>query len=381
LTVTTVPLSEVASIVSGFAFKSDLFNDAGDGLPIVRIRDVTAGTSRTFYSGTFREEFVVNDGDALVGMDGEFNLGIWRGGRSLLNQRVCRIEAADNRLSQEYLVRFLPRALKDIEARTPFVTVKHLSAKELRAINLPLPPIPEQRRIAAILDKADALRAKRREAIAKLDQLLQSVFIDMFGEPATNLKGWAIGVISDLLESVKYGTSEKADLAGNVPILRMSNITYNGEVDLSDLKYLRAESVDDKYLVKPGDLLFNRTNSKELVGKTAVYEGPVPMAYAGYLVRARPRQAAGSTYISGFLNSAYGKATLRGMCKSIVGMANINAREFAAISIPLPPRSLQDNYASKVRSIKARRTALVHQQIALDGLFTSLQLRAFSGTL
>lgn len=244
-----------------------------------------------------------------------------------------------------------------------------------------LPPVDEQRRIVAILDKADALRAKRREAIAKLDQLLQSVFLDMFGDPATNLKGWAMGVISDLLESVKYGTSEKADLAGNVPILRMSNITYNGEVDLSGLKYLRAESVDNKYLVKPGDLLFNRTNSKELVGKAAVYEGPVPMAYAGYLVRARPRQAAASTYISGFLNSAYGKATLRGMCKSIVGMANINAREFAAISIPLPPQPLQDNYASKVRSIKARRTALVHQQIALDSLFASLQHRAFSGTL
>lgn len=252
---------------------------------------------------------------------------------------------------------------------------------EVAKIKVPLPPLAEQRRIAAILDKADALRAKRREAIAKLDQLLQSVFLDMFGDPATNPKSWPVGVIGDLLESVKYGSAEKAARTGDVPILRMNNITYAGEMDLSDLKYITQEGADEKYLVRPGDILFNRTNSKELVGKTAVYDGPTPMAYAGYLVRARTKPGQAPEYVSGFMNSSYGKATLQGMCKSIVGMANINAREFAAITIALPPTGVQTAYASIVRGIHQRRRVLRSHSEKLDRLFAALQQRAFAGTL
>src|SRR5262249_9793824 len=158
---------------SGFAFASDRFGDSGD-LPVVRIRDVLAGESRTFYRGDFDPRFVVRDGDIIIGMDGEFNRARWRGGQALLNQRVCRISVSSSSLDEGYLFHFLPRALKEIEDLTPFVTVKHLSVKDIRGIVIPLPSIEEQRRIAEILDKADALRAKRRVAFAQLDELTQS---------------------------------------------------------------------------------------------------------------------------------------------------------------------------------------------------------------
>ncbi|MFK2905147.1 restriction endonuclease subunit S [Dyella ginsengisoli] len=374
-------LGDLAEVTSGFAFKSEQFNTEEKGLPLVRIRDVVDGVSDTYYSGEYSAEHLVADGDALIGMDGQFNLACWRGGAALLNQRVCRVKAVNSRLDQSYLLHFLPAALKEIEDRTPFVTVKHLSVKALREIEVPLPPLAEQRRIAAILDKVDALRANRREAIAKLDQLLHSVFLDMFGDPATNPMGWPVGVIGDLLDSVKYGSSEKAVLEGEVPILRMNNITYSGEMDLRDLKYISASSADEKYLVRPGDILFNRTNSKELVGKTAVYDGPTPMAYAGYLVRGRAKSGQSPYYISGFMNSLYGKTMLQGMCKSIVGMANINAQEFKAIAIALPPARVQKEYESKIRSIKAQRDQHRSQSVKLDALFSSLQQQAFAGTL
>ena len=252
---------------------------------------------------------------------------------------------------------------------------------EVAKIKIPLPPLPEQRRIATILDKADALRTQRRAAIAKLDEFLQSVFLDMFGDPVTNPKGWPIRRISDLLESVKYGSSAKASLEGEVPILRMNNLTYSGEMDLTDLKYITANQAEEKYLVHPGDILFNRTNSKELVGKTAVYEGPAPMAYAGYLVRGRVLQGHVPEYISAFLNSKWGKAILRNMCKNIVGMANINAKEFGSIELPVPPSHLQARFQRSCHAIREQKRTLQHHATRLDTLFASLKHRAFTGGL
>jgi len=261
------------------------------------------------------------------------------------------------------------------------VTMANLNTTIIRSLPIVYPPIAEQRRIAAILDKADALRAKRREAIAKLDQLLQSVFLEMFGDPVTNPKGFQMGSVGDLLESVKYGSAEKAALQGDVPILRMNNLTHRGEMDLADLKYIGFDKADEKYTVRAGDILFNRTNSKELVGKTAVYDGPTPMAYAGYLVRARTLPENAPEYISAFMNSSYGKATLRAMCKSIVGMANINAREFQTIAIAIPPRELQQKFQGQVAAIRRRKHALSEQAIKMDSLFVSLQQQAFAGML
>lgn len=256
-----------------------------------------------------------------------------------------------------------------------------ISATSVKNFEVVIPSLEEQRRIASILDKADAIRQKRQQAIAKLDELLQATFIDMFGDPIKNEKGWSIGTIGDMLESVKYGSSDKAELEGDVPILRMNNITYSGEMNLKDLKYIKQEQADEKYLVRQGDILFNRTNSKELVGKTAVYYGPEPMAYAGYLVRGRTLPEHVPEYISGFLNSSWGKSTLQSMCKSIIGMANINAKEFQSIRLPIPPSELQLQFKKKVYAIRELKLKLEIQLHQYDELFNALQQKAFNGTL
>ena len=252
----------------------------------------------------------------------------------------------------------------------------------LGALEIPLPPIEEQRRIAAILDHADALRAKRREALACLDELTQSIFIDMFGDPVTNSKDLELVTIGDLLDSVQYGTSEKSGTNGEFAVLRMNNITYQGQMDLTDLKYTDLpDNKVERFTVGAGDVLFNRTNSPELVGKTAVYRGEEPMAYAGYLIRLRASDGNSPEYISAFLNSRYGKAVLRGMCKSIVGMANINAQEVQSIRIPRASTSAQNRFEQQVAFVEStkagHRTALAE----LDALFASLQSRAFRGEL
>src|SRR5580693_509980 len=125
---------------------------------------------------------------------------------------------------------------------------------------------------------------------------------------------WPTMLISELTESSQYGTSAKAGDQGSYPILRMGNLTYDGQIDFSNLKYIDLLKSDvGKYTVRSGDMLFNRTNSADLVGKTAVFRENKTYAFAGYLVRIRTNRFADSHYLSAYLNSTLGKAKLRSM--------------------------------------------------------------------
>lgn len=290
-----------------------------------------------------------------------------------------------DKVDDRYLLHFLrqPWVRTEGERRmTGSAGQKRVPASFLSTLKLRLPVLAEQRRIAAILDQADALRAKRRLLIAGIDDLERACFLATFGDPRGWPARWPMGVIGDTCESVAYGSSSKAGTDGQWPILRMGNLTMAGRIDLTDLKYLDlAPSEVPKYTVKRGDILFNRTNSPELVGKTAVVRTDQPLAFAGYLIRLRTSDGYNPEFISGYLNSAHGKAVLRGMNKAIIGQANINAKELRAIPIALPPKSLQGRFAARITAIESQRAAAQRSLEKLDELFASLQARAFSGQL
>lgn len=373
-----VTLGKHIDILSGYAFPSSGFNQK-NGVPLIRIRDILSGRTETYYEGSYDLKYLIKKGDLLVGMDGDFNREYWKGTDALLNQRVCKITPNPETLDKNFLYHFLQKELDKIHATTDVVTVKHLSVKKIQDIKIRLPSLKEQKRIAAILDKADGIRQKREQAIKLADEFLRAKFLDMFGTPANNIHRFPKGTIRDLVDSVNYGTSAKASIdSGEYPILRMGNITYQGGWDFTDLKYLDLSVKEkDKFLVKEGDLLFNRTNSKELVGKTAVYEEDRPMAFAGYLIRVRPNSIGNNYYIAGYLNSTHGKITLMNMCKSIVGMANINAQELQNIEILIPPKHLQDEYEIIYKKIKKGLTISYRSVMQLQQLASNLSNRYF----
>lgn len=297
----------------------------------------------------------------------------------------CVLRPEPTKLDSRYLFYWVqsPNFVESMMMQATGANYPAVSDRIVKKSEIPLPPLSEQKRIAAILDKADALRRKRQQAIDLADQFLRSVFLDMFGDPATNPKKFPVGTIRDMVESANYGTSAKAsETIGEYPVLRMGNITYQGGWDFTDLKYIDLTEKDlPKYLVYQGDLLFNRTNSRELVGKTAVYDQSEPMAFAGYLVRMRTNEKGNTHYISGYLNSAHGKSVLVGMCKSIVGMANINAQELQNIKILIPPVELQHQYKQIVTALKERMVKHHSSLNELNDLFASLSQSAFAGKL
>ncbi len=162
-----VRLGDVGQVLNGYAFKAELFTREG-GMPLIRIRDVGSAASETFYSGEFDERYVVNAGDLLVGMDGDFNCARWRGPRSLLNQRVCKITVDEALYLPRFLDYVLPGYLKAINDATSSITVKHLSSRTIQDIPLPLPPMDEQREIVAELEKQFS---RLDEAVANLQRV------------------------------------------------------------------------------------------------------------------------------------------------------------------------------------------------------------------
>ena len=204
----------------------------------------------------------------------------------------------------------------------------------------------------------------------------------MFGDPVNNIKEFPKGKIRDVVTEVKYGTSKPAEEEGRYPYLRMNNITTAGYWDLTKLKYINMDDEEkEKCVVRKGDLLFNRTNSKELVGKTAVFNLDEEMIIAGYLIRVRFNENINPYFIWGYLNSVHGKQTLLGMCKSIVGMANINAQELQNIKILIPPIELQTQFAHIVEKTETLKSQYQQSLQELENLYGSLSQKAFRGEL
>lgn len=384
-----VKLRELSKIQGGYAFKSNQF--IKNGTPIIRIGNINEDNINLDYDICYPQEFWnMNDtyriklGDILIAMSGATvgKIGQYNTNKpALLNQRVGLIRINENRILRNYIYRYMKSSLflNQIQQLSFGCAQPNISATQIEDISIPLPPLQIQKQIAKTLDTAAELLSMRKQQLVELDNLSKSIFYHLFGCPSINDRGWDVVRIKDLADKIQYGTSEKASAQKlTYPILRMNNITYEGNMDFSDLKYIDLSDTDKgKFLVHKGDMLFNRTNSKDLVGKTAVYRQDEPMAYAGYLVKLVPNEKANSEFISAFLNSEYGKKLLNKMARNIIGMANINAQELGNIRIYHPPIHLQNKFAKIVTKIEEQK-ALVQQAInETQYLFDSLMSEYF----
>ena len=173
-----VNLDFVATVQNGFAFSSSKFSK-DKGIPLIRIRDLQRSKTETLFNGSYDEAFVVNGGDTLVGMDGNFNCVLWQGGKALLNQRVCRIIPNTEFIDPTFLRLTLQGYLLAIQRATSSTTVGHLSSNDIKRIPLPLPPLNEQKRIVAKLDellpKVEACKERLQKIPTILKRFRQSV--------------------------------------------------------------------------------------------------------------------------------------------------------------------------------------------------------------
>lgn len=300
------------------------------------------------------------------------------GATSILKIPACTNQACaafkpNDKAVPEFLYFFL-RSKKEVFTKDGVGGAQpNISASYLKRVEIELPDLAEQKEIVDILMKVSSIIAARNQQLTELDNLIKVRFIELFGVYPINPMGWETGTIRDVVTDVRYGSSRPAVNGGKYPYLRMNNITYGGELDLSDIKRIDVpENELEKCTVRRGDVLFNRTNSKELVGKTCVYDRDEMMVLAGFVIRVRVNDLVLPEFLSAFLNTDFSKKTLLGMCKAAIGQANINAQELQNIGIYIPPIERQREFVQfKTQIVKSKivvQKALDEAQTLFDSL-------------
>ena len=270
------------------------------------------------------------------------------------------------------------------------VNINNLKKEHLDNIQIPLPPLAEQRRIAEILDAADALRAKRREALAQLDTLLQSTFLDMFGDPVTNPLRWRVGRLKDYFSKTRAGTccgpfgsalKKHEYVEDGIPVWGIDNVKPNQFLQERSL-FITPEKFAElqRYSVESGDILISRAGT---VGRMCVAVPTVEQSIIGTnLIRLTLDPSAMSPVFFASLYTFCGER-LPGLRASGDDRAYsfLNTTRLKSLVVPLPPLDMQCRFAAIVQSVEQQKTRQRAHLAELDTLFASLQSRAFRGDL
>lgn len=376
-------LLDVCHIQYGLPFDSSHFTSCETDMPLIRIRDVKEGKTSTYYNADYPEEYIVRKGEYLIGMDGEFNIAPWNSQNALLNQRVCKVTSKTPEVSIDYVFRFLTKELKRIEDETPFVTVKHLSAKRLNQVFLPLPPLTTQQQIVSELDLLSHILDQKRQQLKEYDALAESIFYDMFGDPMENPKGWEMKKLGELFKvtsSKRILQEEWSDFG--VPFLKVADL-----VSIIDGKKLNPSTfipeaifsklIEDGNVPKEGDIL---VTSRGTIGHC-------------YIVKSQDRfyfQDGMITWLSNnkglvipiyivklFQNKEFLDKLTNSTNKSTVSYLSIG--QISKKEIPLPPLTLQRSFAAKIESIEHQKQLLRASIKETEMLFQSRMDYWFNG--
>jgi type I restriction enzyme S subunit len=255
-----------------------------------------------------------------------------------------------------------------------------LNNERLSEINFAYPPLTEQKRIASLLARADRLRHLRRTAHELGESLLQSVFLEMFGDLGTNEMGWDFATLEDLDTDFIYGTSQKCfSEPKGYPVLRIPNVLHS-RIDLDDLKYAEVPEKEAKnILLKHGDIIFVRTNGNpDYVGRCAVFNLDKDFLFASYLIRARlDLSKINPVFLLTFLQTAKGREAMAPYIRTTAGQSNIGIEGLGQIPVPLPPLNLQEEFAGVVARVESLRGRMSEGERQVEGLFESMLAQSF----
>lgn len=366
-------LPEVCTIQYGFPFDSAKFSDS-DGMPLIRIRDVVRGYSETYTTEEYKSEYIVHENDLLIGMDGEFNIAKWGKTPALLNQRVCRLAPKDS-IDKDYLFYFMPIALKRIEEKTPFVTVKHLSAKELNKIEIPVLPLEEQRKIAETLSKVDELIAFRDQQLAKLDELVKARFVEMFGEseyPRNSL-------ISLIIEGagLSYGIVQPGDDGtGDMGVLRPVDFA-DGKIKTDSIKYIDRSLGDGfkKTELNGNELLITVRGTTGITSLTdSRFKGM--NVTRGIAVIRYDKKKVDSIYLNEYIKMEKSQQYIKEHTRGAT-LQQINLSELRDLEIVIPPLPLQRVFATFVEHVDQQKQTVQQSLEKLELLKKALMQEYF----
>ena len=373
-----VLLKDTCLIIMGQSPDSKSYNKQGNGLPFYQgnadFGDVNPIT-RVWSASPIK---IAEEGDILISVRapiGAMNIATTR---CCIGRGLAALRPIDETFDNQFLFYALQSRVDQLIEQGTGSTFKAIGKSILEHTELPCYPLESQIRIVDELNNLGKAIDIKNVQLTLLDEIVKSRFIEMFGDYSFNPKGWRLCRIGDITTDVRYGTSLPASEDGEYPYLRMNNITYEGELDLSEVKRINVPLKDlDKCSVRKGDVLFNRTNSWDKVGKTCVYDQDGMMVLAGFIIRVRVANCILPEFLSAFLNTSSSKEMFKQICKRAIGQANINAEELKSIGIFLPPINLQGEYVAFKQQVDKSKLVIKKNLAELEELKNSLMQKYF----
>lgn len=376
-------LTDICDIQYGYAFDSKCFTEDSSYPQLVRIRDVKRGYSETYYSGDYPEEYILSEGDLLVGMDGEFNIARWKCSGALLNQRVCKLTAKVG-TNEEYIRLAMLKSLKEIEQRTAFVTVKHLSAKELNKLELDIPELTKQDKIADTLSRLERVIEARKEELEKLDELIKARFVELFGDLANPKCQWKKEKLVDACKNpddIKcgpFGTQLSKDeyCSSGVAVWEIPQI--NSGFATQPTHFLTDEKANqlEAYSIKSGDIAMSRKGN---VGRCAVFPETMEdgIIHSDVLRIRIDNDLVLPVFMMHQLHYSGAVQHQIELVSSGAIMAGINVTKLKQIEVHIPPLELQNQFADFVKQVDKSKVAVQKALEKTQLLFDSLMQQYF----
>ena len=274
-------LGDIATYVNGYAFKPSDWSDIG--IPIIRIQDLTGNSYQANrYNGEYDKRYEIHDGDVLISWSASLGVYVWTGEKAVLNQHIFKVVFNKVEVDKSFFVHQVRNMLENAASQAHGATMKHLTKPVFDALPFNLPSVVEQQRISSVLDKLTDLISLRKQQLSKLDELVKARFVEMFGDPKVNPKGWKVIPLSEVINgTARNGFFAKRDEYcedGNVQILGVVNIVNRMYSNIINLPKTNGTTVDiKKYQVKYGDMLFCRSSLvKEGIGKASIVPRDIP---------------------------------------------------------------------------------------------------------
>lgn len=364
---------DVAEFINGRAFKPEDWGT--NGLPIIRIQNLT-GTNEVFnyYEGEFDKRYLVKNDDILISWSASLGVYRWDKQDAVLNQHIFKVNLK-NGIDKTYFYYAVQEKLVEMGRQVHGSTMKHITKGKFDNLKISVPDLKTQQKIAGILEQADAARQKRKQANQLTEAFLQSAFLEMFGDPVRNEKGWEVKKMGDVINSIRYGTGSPPEYQKDgIPFIRATNIK-KGRIAKKDMAFISEKESQTiaKCKIKEGDLLVVRSGVN--TGDVALIPKEYDGAFAGYDLIVEIEKPFGNFY-NHLINSDYGKLIIEPLSRR-AGQPHLNADQIKNLEFYFPPLPLQKKFASLVEQVEQLRVKQRESERELENLFQSLMQRYF----
>jgi type I restriction enzyme S subunit len=304
-----------------------------------------------------------------------------------INQDMKALICSEN-LDPSYLAYFIKERSRAILQWVRATTADNFPIDDLMKSHIPLPSVSEQRRISQILDRSDVLRVKRHESLKLLDDLAQSIFRDMFGDVATNNRGWddhqTLDEVALIGSGITKGRRAPSQPLRSVPYMTVANV-QDQHLDLSTVKEIEATADEiDRYRLLKNDLLLTEGGDPDKLGRGTLWRNELPECiHQNHIFRVRLREESGidPVFLNWLVASNRGRRYFLRSAKQTTGIASINATQLRNFPLLAPPVKLQQEFAARVSQLEQCKSSHDEHLAELDALFASLRHRAFRGEL